>query len=456
MSIEIIVSIVLVIALVFVWNSLRIAKQNLQNLKRFEPILNVEEESKKIIEAARNEEQKIRFDYNIIQEDTKDLQEKYKEKKHVYDNLLAEIGVYEEKKNFIDVGMYEPHFSFEDSDQFKECIKRIRDKQKNMIKNKQAVICHIPWIVDGSRSKGKTMTNRNIRLSLRAFNNECDAAVSNVRWNNVDTMKNRIYKAYEQINKLNESNHIEIEDSFLDLKIEELRATHEYREKKKDEREERLERAREEREEAKQQKELMDEIKRLEKEESDYQKMLDKAKEEAKHAVGDDIEKYEAKIAELTKELENAHTHTERAKSMAQITKRGYIYVISNIGSFGEGVYKIGMTRRLEPMDRVKELGDASVPFRFDTHAMIYCEDAPMVEKALHDAFNKQRVNLVNNRKEFFRVSLDAIKVELDKIAPGVDIVTGVEAQEYYETLAVLNVDNKSESHIEDAFPTEL
>jgi len=193
-----------------------------------------------------------------------------------------------------------------------------------------------------------------------------------------------------------------------------------------------------------------------EKEENKYQKLLEHAKAEAEKAIGVDADHYQSKIAELSRELEEAHAKAERAKSMAEQTRAGHIYVISNVGSFGEGVYKIGMTRRLEPMDRVKELGDASVPFLFDTHALIYCEDAPSVERSLHRAFEKHRINKANGRKEFFRVSLNEIETELRKIAPASDIIASVEAQEYRETLAVIAAEQNSKVHVPTAYPTEI
>ena len=98
------------------------------------------------------------------------------------------------------------------------------------------------------------------------------------------------------------------------------------------------------------------------------------------------------------------------------LTRVGHVYIISNVGSFGENIYKIGMTRRLEPMDRDKELGDASVPFPFDVHALITTSDAPSLENALHKHFNHRRLNLENERKEFFHVTIEEIRDELEKL----------------------------------------
>ena len=145
--------------------------------------------------------------------------------------------------------------------------------------------------------------------------------------------------------------------------------------------------------------------------------------------------------------------------SMAQLTKQGHVYVISNIGSFGEGIYKIGLTRRLEPMDRVKELGDASVPFKFDLHAMIFSEDAPVLEKKLHEVFHDTRVNMVNNRKEYFRVSLEEIEKETLKVMPDAEFYKTTESREYRETLALLQSKEEQIDALkqhEDKFPDSI
>lgn len=119
---------------------------------------------------------------------------------------------------------------------------------------------------------------------------------------------------------------------------------------------------------------------------------------------------------------------------MAQQTKAGHVYVISNIGSFGDNVFKIGMTRRLEPMDRVKELGDASVPFEFDVHAMIYSDNAPELENIIHKEFDSRRVNLVNSRKEFFQVELEEIEEIAKKRNLDVEFTKIAEAREFRES----------------------
>ncbi|MHC5175036.1 GIY-YIG nuclease family protein [Serratia rhizosphaerae] len=142
---------------------------------------------------------------------------------------------------------------------------------------------------------------------------------------------------------------------------------------------------------------------------------------------------------QLEQEIEDVHKQYERAKSMAQMTKQGHVYVISNIGSFGENVYKIGMTRRLEPLDRVSELSGASVPFEFDVHAMISCDDAPALEAVLHNKLGNDRMNKVNLRKEFFKTDLDKIIQCVEEHHGKIEYVANPAALQYYRSLELNN-----------------
>lgn len=171
-------------------------------------------------------------------------------------------------------------------------------------------------------------------------------------------------------------------------------------------------------------------VKEAEQKEKEIQRHLEEALKQQKG-------QYNAEIEELKRQLEEAQMSSERAKSMAQQTKRGHVYILSNIGSFGENVFKVGMTRRLEPMDRVKELGDASVPFPFDVHAMISCDDAPTLEKKLHHELTQFRVNRVNFRKEYFKVDLESIVEAVSKNHGTVEYVAEPEALEFRETIEI-------------------
>lgn len=349
------------------------------------------------ITSVENEISTLRDEATQLQKQIEETRSSYSEKRATLKKLEQQVAIYDEKLSFSELGIYEPHFEFSDADEYKQEIKRIRDRQKAMVSAKTSTICPTDWQVDGSRAKGQTMINHQTRLTMRAFNNECEAAIANTRWNNVNAMEKRILNAVKQIDKANDSMNLRISDDYVSLKLDELHATHEYRERLKIEKEERAELARAEREEKK----LLAEAEAAEREEERYQKLLDKARSEA----GVD----ESRIAELEAALAEAHATSERARAMAEMTKSGYVYIISNVGSFGEDVVKIGLTRRLEPDDRVKELGDASVPFGFDTHAMIYSDEAPALESALHKEFADRRVNASNMRKEFFRVGLEEV-----------------------------------------------
>lgn len=177
----------------------------------------------------------------------------------------------------------------------------------------------------------------------------------------------------------------------------------------------------------------------MEREEELVRKALEKAQAQLAKASDEQRQKYEDQILQLNQKLTEAEEKNKRALSMAQQTKAGHVYVISNIGSFGENVYKIGMTRRLEPLDRVRELGDASVPFAFDVHAMIWSENAPVLEKALHKKFLQAQMNKVNPRKEFFKVTVADIKAEIAAMGLEASWTLAAEAREYRETLVIEN-----------------
>ena len=190
-----------------------------------------------------------------------------------------------------------------------------------------------------------------------------------------------------------------------------------------------------------------------------YQKALERARKELDKAHGEDIESLTNQMKELEDKLRAAQELKERAMSRAQITKSGYIYVISNIGSFGKDIYKIGMTRRLEPLDRVRELGDASVPFTFDVHAMIYSDNAPELETELHQLFDDKRVNLVNTRKEFFQTSLDNIEKAVLERNAEIEFTKLAEAREYRESEAIRGqaaISEKKKKEIAEKFPDSL
>jgi len=428
-------------------------------LEKYKLITDVEFEAKQLKIKSENTLKVIKDKYSQIEDETKILKNNYNNNMSIYKHLLKEIEITSDKLDYSNMGIYEPHFDFDTSEEFKKNLTTMKELQKGLIKQKLAVVCYTEWTLEGSKAKGKTMTNKAIKLTLRAFNGECDSAISKVKWNNVNVMEKRIEKAFDMINKLNASNNILIDETYLKYKLDELWLTYEAKEKIKEEKEEQREIREQMREEEKAQKEFENAQREAEKEEANYQKALDKARKELSNANEEELTELESKIKQLEEQLNEAEVKKQRALSQAQLTRSGHVYVISNIGSFGENIYKIGMTRRLEPLDRVKELGDASVPFIFDVHAMIYSENAPTLEKKLHKVFEKKRVNMMNNRKEFFNVSLEDIEKEVHLNDAKIEFTKIAEAKDFRESLAIkeqVNATHSIDDAIEKKFPLEL
>ncbi len=323
--------------------------------------------------------------------------------------LQQAVSSLEEQADLQSMGMYRPRYDFGSASEFEAALDGIREQQKAMQTGRTAAVCSTRWHVDGDARAGERLVQDQLKLMLRAFNGECDAAVAKVKFNNFATLERRLQASFDAINKVGASKQCAITPEYLSLKLQELSLVHEYQEKRQEEIEEQRAIREQMREEERAAREIETARIEAEREERRYQIALEKARREAEAATGRQRDALEIKIAELTQQLADA-TAKQKAISQAQLTSVGHVYIISNIGSFGEDVYKIGMTRRLDPMERVIELGDASVPFPFDVHAMIYTANAPELERSLHQRFTAQRVNLVNNRKEYFRVSLEDIE----------------------------------------------
>lgn len=395
--------------------------------EKYSPIINIENEYDKKISELESLLNEISNSEKTIAEYNKQIL-----------SIEKILSVYESRLDIIESGIYTPIYDFSTSEEYKTKLSLNIDKQKAMIQSNRAATCYTIFTMDGSATKGQKVVKSYQKIILRAYNNECDALISKVKWNNFKQIKERMLKSREVLNKQGETFSIHITNEYEKLKIEQLTLEHEYNLKKQKEKEQ--QRAAQEalREEERARKEFERAEQEAIKEELMYQKALEKARKEAEITTGDAQAKLIEKIQKLETELKEAQSRKERAMSMAQQTKRGHVYVISNIGSFGENVYKIGMTRRLEPEERVKELGDASVPFSFDIHAMIFSEDAPKLEAALHNRFESHKVNMVNPRKEFFNVTLDEIKNVVKSNHIDATFIDIPEAEEYRETKAIL------------------
>ena len=384
----------------------------------------------------------LKAQVNDLQGQFDNLNNRINDKGQEYNNLLDLID--ETKSKLIimqddvlvqEFGLYTPIYDFATSDGYKEKLTAIRDRQKQMIKNGTAATGAINRPVNGSLQKGSKMVSDTQKLLLRAFNSECDEVINNVKYNNFDMSLKRITTSRNAISRLGKMMQISISNEYYQAKVDELHLAFEYRQKKQTEKEEQREARAALREAAKLQKEIEEQRKAINKERNHYQNALLSVLKQIESSPTPSDELIQKKN-ELESQLGVIDVKIKDLDYREANQRAGYVYVISNIGAFGENIYKIGMTRRLNPQDRVDELGDASVPFNFDVHAMIFSDDAPALENALHKAFENRKVNMVNHRREFFNVTLDEIKDVIrqnyDKTVEFVDIP---DAEQYRESL---------------------
>ncbi|MDO4583935.1 MAG: DUF4041 domain-containing protein [Planctomycetia bacterium] len=330
-------------------------------------------------------------------------------------------------------------------------MKEIRSKIKKAIALNNASDC------DYAENYRKEVAKRFV---TDAFWGKVESVMAKTKKDNFGKLQQELRDAYNIVNSNGQAfRNARILPAFLEdclLQIKLLSAVHQVKEQEKEEQRAIKEKMREE---EKARREIEKNLKEAAKKEADLQKAIEReqiiiqqaqeemrkrmeaANDEKRAELQSEFEtqqaKYQLELKELNQKLAEAEAKNQRALSMAQQTRAGNMYIISNVGSFGEDVFKIGMTRRLEPLDRVKELGDASVPFSFDVHAMIYSDDAPALETALHKKFALNQVNKINHRKEFFRVSIGELRQELESLGIEVSWTMLAEAREYHETLAI-------------------
>jgi multidrug efflux pump subunit AcrA (membrane-fusion protein) len=383
-------------------------------------------------EAVRAQMQKAATINKVVQQ----LQEKQAGREALLHELMTKLDLYTQIEGFVDHGHFDmPEYLYETSERFAEEIKLVRENQRGMISQKIAVRHPETTTISDDPSVNKKILGGQAKLMLAAFNIECDKLIGRVKPSTFPATLERIEKLANSLEKSAGSLACGFDIEYVRLKYEECRLQYQFTLKKQEEIEEQRAIREQIRQEQRAIKEYEKAVAEAEKEEKMYRGLLEKARVELQSITDEERAAAEARIAALEQQLAEAEAKEERARSMAEQTRKGHVYVISNLGSFGKDVYKIGLTRRLDPMDRVKELGDASVPFSFDVHAMIYVEDAPALEAALHREFNEKRVNLVNQRKEFFRVGLSDIKHAVAEIAGmEADFRTTIAAEEYFES----------------------
>ena len=313
--------------------------------------------------------------------------------------------------------------------QASEDFKKARALSKEMVKKNQAAACDYV-----EQNRATTACN----FTIDAFNGKVDSILSKVKTDNYGKLKQQMIDAFHLVNQNGRAfRDARITTPYFNARLRELELAVTLQEIRQRDIEEQRRIKEQIREEEKARREIEKALRESAKQEEILQKAMEKVKAQMAEANEEQRASYEAQIAELEQKWKEAEERNQRALSMAQQTKSGHVYIVSNIGSFGEDVFKIGMTRRLEPLDRIKELGDASVPFSFDVHAMIWSENAPELERQLHKRFALDQINKVNYRKEFFKTPLQAIREELEKDSLEIQWTMTAEAREYRESNAI-------------------
>jgi hypothetical protein len=325
-----------------------------------------------------------------------------------------------------------------------ESLRAAREQTRRMIEGGLAAAC------DYAEANRRETA---IRFAVDSFNGRVDAILSRVRHDNYGTLEQEIRDAFSLVVHNGEAfRNARILPAYLDARISELRWAVVVQELKLKEREEQRRIQEQIREEEKARRDYERAMQEAAKEEEIIRKAMEKARAEIAQASAAEQAQLEAQLAQLNQKLTEAEAKNQRALSMAQQTRSGHVYIISNVGSFGADVLKIGMTRRLEPDDRIKELGDASVPFTFDVHAMIRSDDAPALERLLHTEFDEHRINKVNYRKEFFRVPLSRIRELVGARGLEATFTMTADAREYRETQALekMTPEEREKYHLQE------
>lgn len=324
-----------------------------------------------------------------------------------------------------EVGIYRYHHPLENSEEFRDRLRDLQERIKQFVLDGEAILKSDMFTFNNSLAKGRKMTSDFSKLMLRAYNSEADSCVRSLRAGNVVTAERRLEASVTSIARLGSMMEMKVNPAYHALRIEELQLTADFAMKVQEEREEAREERERLREERKVEQEIVAERERLDKERAHFTNAM-----KALQASGDD-----AGAAELAAKLAVLDDAIAQNDFRAANIRAGYVYVISNVGAFGHNVVKIGMTRRLEPLDRVRELGDASVPFPFDVHAIYFSEDAVTLENELHRTFAEHRVNRVNERREFFFATPQQVRIVLaEKVGNLLEFTEQPESTQYLQS----------------------
>ena len=345
--------------------------------------------------------------------------------------LKSDLSFIEGLNDDVEFGIYNPRLDFIHNNYIEEWEAQ-KLLMREVSKDKETIVIKTPMKLGGSQPKGVKLQKDVSKLGIVHLNNFAKTQFKNINQTNVENQKLKFDKEFEKINKILSNLNVQISNELFNTILDSFECVLNMKMQKEEDKENaRLEREKI-REEEKLKAEVNKQMAKIDTEVEKYNLRILEIKQ--KSAKNDDDKNKE--IAELKAKIASLENDTEVLESRLKRTGSGYVYIISNIGSFGEGIYKIGVTRRLEPEIRIRELSSASVPFIFDKHALIWSEKAFTLESQLHKAFNNRRVNKINRRKEFFRTTLEDIKVEVNKITDAsVKWITEPEAIQYRLTL---------------------
>lgn len=405
------------------------AKNRLVSKEYFELYKSEQEINTKIQRLEQQANENIDKNKQKANAELKEIENKISQLKSEKSDLKIFLDSYSQ-----DISYKISHFDYLDnlsSSELKNEYEKIKLKEKEQIKKSESLTSN-------------SIEKKKVRQLNRAFNSEADHLISTLTIKNSDTIRTRIVRSYEQLNKLYDTNGFGLSEDALNIKLEKLEIAYRYQVEAMKEKELLKAQKEEIKEQQRAEKELNDAKQRIEKEERQFNNEINRLMKYLSSS-NSEIEKelYADKIRELESKLKELESEKQKVSDLELNTRAGFVYIISNIGSFGENVYKIGMTRRLEPMNRVNELSSASVPFPFDVHALIFSEDAPGLENLLHKHFRKEEINKVNHRKEFFKVNLEDIKELITKeYNDTVHFIDTAAAEQYYESI---NIENREE-----------
>ena len=390
-------------------------KENEEKIKKLKE--ETSELWEKYWEERKEVEKEIKLDKERLNKDKEKLVKEIKELENIKEGyiLLQEID------------MINNPYGYESSQEFQIELDRIKKEQKEMVRNGLALVFSTTWTVANSKAKGEKMMKNLTKLALKSFNNECDNIIINVRYSSMATAQAKIEKSFKDTNKFIEVMDSKITDEYLELKIKELQLKCGWLEKKEEEKEELRRQNEILKEQEKLEKEIKAEEEKIEIEQQHFNNEI--ANLENQIANGGNEDRLKEEIAKLQAKIDELEGRKATVLERKMHNKAGYVYIISNPSL--KGMFKVGVTKRLEPQVRIDELSSASVPFKFAVHSFIFSQDAFALEHTLHMAFDDKRVNKINKHKEFFYATLEEIKEEVFKYNPNAEFIDEAVVEDY-------------------------